>query len=86
MYERGMTTGVNTANRMLVGKDTRFVQDIPPWHQEIVMDPQTSGGLLVAVEPGQAEAALDLLRKGGNIDAAIIGKVKVYDRFHLEFV
>jgi selenide,water dikinase len=83
MYERGMSTGVNVANRMLVGGDTRFEREIPLWHQEIVMDPQTSGGLLVAIAPREAEAALHQLHQEGLTDAALIGRVKAYDGFNL---
>ena len=41
---------------------------------EIVFDPQTSGGLLMAVESGAARELLDLIRRDDPM-AAIIGKV-----------
>ena len=39
----------------------------------ILFDPQTSGGLLAAVNAGEADAALDALKKAG-VPAAIIGE------------
>jgi len=40
----------------------------------LLFDPQTCGGLLAAVAPGQARALLDELKKAGY-DAAIIGEI-----------
>ena len=75
MYRKGMTTGVNRAIRRLVGKHIRFESTLPAWHQEIVMDPQTSGGLLAAVRADQAEALLSDLHGHGVSAARMIGKV-----------
>jgi selenide,water dikinase len=43
--------------------------------QDIFFDPQTSGGLLIAVRPDQAEALVAALRAAGIEDAADIGAV-----------
>ncbi len=75
MYERGVTTGVNAHNRRLVEKYTRFETDLPPWRQEIVMDPQTSGGLLVAVPEEQGRDLQKALIDAGSPETRIIGKV-----------
>ena len=40
-----------------------------------IYDPQTSGGLLAAIEASQADAAVEELRTGGAPRAAVIGKV-----------
>ena len=75
MYRKGMTTGVNLANRTLVHDHIHFLRDLPNWRKEIVYDPQTSGGLLVAVPAGEAEALLAALIAGGVPQAAIVGEV-----------
>lgn len=76
MYEKGMNTGVNPYNRQMVEKYMRFEQTTPSWQQEIIFDPQTSGGLLVAVAESQAEALLRALHNNGVDQAVIIGAVK----------
>ncbi|SPD72978.1 Selenide, water dikinase [uncultured Desulfobacterium sp.] len=43
--------------------------------QDILFDPQTSGGLLICVEADSAEALVDRLRKSGLTYSAIIGEV-----------
>jgi selenide,water dikinase len=76
MYKKGVTTGVNNYNRELVAGAIRFEKDLPPWHKEIVYDPQTSGGLLVAVPESQGEALVKALQAQGVRWASMVGKVK----------
>lgn len=75
MYEKGMSTGVNPHNRNLVEKKARFDVRLPKWRQEILFDPQTSGGLLFSIPEDQAENALLKLKETGVKKAAAIGKV-----------
>lgn len=75
MYERGMSTGVNRTIRQQVETSLRFDRNLPSWHREILMDPQTSGGLLVAVDQRQAPQLLAALHEAGVSSAAIIGRV-----------
>jgi selenide, water dikinase len=79
MYRRGMTTGVNRFNRELAEANTLFKNSIPAWHQEIVFDPQTSGGLLVSLPQNEGEAFIGELHKVGVADARIIGQVEEKD-------
>jgi selenide,water dikinase len=46
-----------------------------PWKQNLLSDPQTSGGLLVACAPEAAERVLDLLRAEDFGAAAVIGSL-----------
>ncbi|MCG8461306.1 MAG: selenide, water dikinase SelD, partial [Holophagales bacterium] len=75
MYERGVTTGVNPVNRQLVEAKWRFDRRLPTWHEEIFVDPQTSGSLLVAAAPADADAAVDALREAGISAARRVGDV-----------
>ena len=77
MYRRGVTTGVNAHNRAMVKTSIAFRGDWPDWHREIVFDPQTSGGLLAAVDPAQSEAALKALHQAGVKAASRIGTVEM---------
>ncbi len=75
MYRRGVTTGVNAHNRRMVAEAIRFEGDWPEWRREIVYDPQTSGGLLVAVNPDQIDALLSALHRAGVPAAVPVGTV-----------
>lgn len=78
-YKRGMTTGVNAVNRELIEGKVVFGGDLPAWHQEIFIDPQTSGGLLVSIPEGEASAALAALHKAGATAAVRIGSVEAFE-------
>ena len=45
------------------------------WRRDLLTDPQTSGGLLIAVAGDQADAVLDLVRAEGFADAALVGRM-----------
>jgi selenide, water dikinase len=81
-YERGMTTGVNQVNHELVDSATRFERDLPRWHQEIFVDPQTSGGLLAAVPGEGADEIVDALHAAGVVHARRIGAVETFGGAH----
>jgi selenide,water dikinase len=87
MYERGMRTGVNAANRALIEDSVHFEKPLPEWHEEIFVDPQTSGGLLMSVPAAQSESLLTALHNNGVVKAQIIGNVKPFaEPNHLIFV
>ncbi len=86
VYKKGMRTGVNAYNRQMVEKHMRIEADVPLWHQEILFDPQTSGGLLVAVSEVQGEDLIKTLVSAGVAAAQIIGRVReVKAATHLVF-
>jgi selenide,water dikinase len=77
MYERGETTGSNRANRDLVQGVLAIEAKMTSRQQELLFDPQTSGGLLLSVPPDQAEDLLVELHTGGVSSARRIGQVAV---------
>lgn len=86
VYKKGMTTGVNAYNRQMVRQHLRIEADLPHWHQEIIFDPQTSGGLLVAVSKSQGENLIKALHAQGVTAAKIIGSVHdLKAGIHLKF-
>ena len=72
MYKKGITTGVNSTNKQLIEHATRFEADLPDWHREIFVDPQTSGGLLLALSEDKAPGLLSALQDGGIAEARIV--------------
>jgi selenide,water dikinase len=75
MYRQGVTTGVNEFNQRLTAGHTRFEKSFPPRHRQIVYDPQTSGGLLVALPAGQQADLVRALEQARTPAAALIGRV-----------
>ena len=57
-------------NRDYVGHDYKVLGELPRWKEDIFFDPQTSGGLLVAIPEKEAEKCLEELKE--NIPAAAI--------------
>ncbi len=52
-----------------------FSQDVPRYLQDILFDPQTSGGLLMSVAADEATSLVGDLHEKGMTDAAIVGTV-----------
>lgn len=69
--------GLHT-NREYFEQWTRLEIDLLDWQELLLYDPQTSGGLLMAVDTTQADALLNDLIEGGD-EAAIIGEVVAGD-------
>ena len=86
VYEKGMTTGTNAFNRKMVKGHLQFKTRLPFWHEEIVFDPQTSGGLIVSVPERQAKEIMQALNAKGVTMAKIIGSVhELKAGIHLKF-
>jgi selenide,water dikinase len=49
-------------------------KDVPAWIAHVLYDPQTSGGLLIAVDAAEAEGLVKRMREAGVDDAAIVGE------------
>ena len=76
-------TGGGQRNRDFAGKraDTSA---LPFWTQELLFDPQTSGGLLIAVNHEQADELISEIRRDDPC-AAIIGCVRPYEGSEIVF-
>lgn len=68
-----LITAAAQRNRNYVGDNVRF-ENIEFPMEEILFDPQTSGGLLAAVDPAQANEILQKLHEAG-LPAKIIGNI-----------
>ncbi|NTV14159.1 MAG: selenide, water dikinase SelD [Desulfobulbaceae bacterium] len=62
-------------NRKFRGRFVSFAPTVTPVSQDLLFDPQTSGGLLMAVATDQAKALRSELLAKGVTTAAIIGEV-----------
>lgn len=70
----GHLSGGLKNNRAFVGDCVGFDSSVPTEYQELLFDPQTSGGLLVAIAPEFADAALTSLEHR-KVKTSRIGKV-----------
>jgi selenide, water dikinase len=80
----GHLSGGLRNNRAFVGDCAAFAPSVPQEFQDLLFDPQTSGGLLVAIAPEAAGVALTDLGRHG-VTARQVGKV-VAKRSPLLFV
>ena len=72
----GVRTGASGRNWASYIADVTRAEALPDWKRDLLCDPQTSGGLLVAVDPAEVGAVLDLFRARGFADAAMVGRLK----------
>jgi selenide,water dikinase len=71
----GIATGASARNWASYGDAVVLPPAMPEWQQKMITDPQTSGGLLVACTPEDAEAVLAAFRGDGFERAAVIGRL-----------
>jgi selenide, water dikinase len=82
----GMIPGGGKRNREFYGPQVSIADEIADEMGEIIFDPQTSGGLLIALPERDATSLLADLRRIGNNDADIIGRVVAAGQFAIEVV
>ena len=70
MYQKGETTGSNPPNRKLADGFWETAKKLSAEEEELLFDPQTSGGLLISVPSAQSDDLLTALKKAG-VDAVI---------------
>jgi len=69
----GVRTGASARNWASYGG--AVTASVPDWRQDLLTDPQTSGGLLIAVEAERAAAVMDLALSRGFRASRIVGRV-----------
>jgi len=72
-------TGAATRNWASYGGQVTLAADFAGYRRDILCDPQTSGGLLVAAAPEAEGDVLAMLRAAGFGDAAVIGELMAGD-------
>jgi selenide,water dikinase len=75
MIKQGVRTGVTLENKALVAEYIRLDRGISPEEEMLMYDPQTSGGLFIAVTADRAESLVRKLHDRGVPDAAVVGEV-----------
>jgi selenide,water dikinase len=80
MYQKGETTGSNKANRQLVAGHWETRKSLSSDGEELLFDPQTSGGLLLSLPESEADALVAALQEAGVVAAAPVGAVAAGER------
>ena len=75
MYQKGETTGSNKANRQLVNGFWEAAKTMSPEAEELLFDPQTSGGLLLSVAEAEADDLVRALHAAGVETAVRVAQV-----------
>ncbi len=76
LAERGAVPGGSDRNREASDEYTRWGSAVDPLQRILMTDAQTSGGLLIAVEAGRADALIELLdRENAPYGGAVVGEI-----------
>jgi len=75
LAERGAIPGGTTRNRDALASEVTFAAQVPEPIRVLLFDAQTSGGLLIAVDPDRAGALVAALEREGTPAAARIGRL-----------
>jgi selenide,water dikinase len=75
LAEQGYLTGGCKRNRNYLTDRVVIDPSVPPGLVDVAFDPQTSGGLLIAVPARDATSLVDRLNASGIETAAIVGRV-----------
>ena len=71
----GHVTGASGRNWMGYGSAVQLPAGFDPTAKALLTDPQTSGGLLVSCAAAAAEEVLEIFRRHGFNDAAVVGEI-----------
>jgi selenide,water dikinase len=73
LAQSGIGTGAAKRNWASYGHEVTLTPDMPAWQRDLLCDPQTSGGLLIAFAPDAAKDVLNLVTARGFDHATVIG-------------
>jgi selenide,water dikinase len=74
LAKRGFLTGGCKRNRAYLADKVIIEPSVRAGFEEVAFDPQTSGGLLIAIEARRADALVRALRRRGVEAAAVVGR------------
>jgi selenide,water dikinase len=75
LVRAGVSTGASSRNWASSGAAVRLPAGLPDWRRDLLTDPQTSGGLLIAVAADRAQALLALAKARGFEASRVVGRV-----------
>lgn len=73
LAQQGYVTGASTRNWASYGDAIRLPAGLPDWQRNLLVDPQTSGGLLISCAADRAQTILATIQQAGYAAARIVG-------------
>ena len=74
-FHKACKTRGAVTNEAYVGERLSWHDSLGPWERELLLDPQTSGGLLFAIPKSAAAGVVEALRSSQMSYAAVVGEV-----------
>lgn len=78
LIEEDVETELTCENKRFFSKDAIFIGEIDSKIRQLLYDPQTAGGLLIAIEEDKLDEFISKMEKSG-VFASVIGNVKEQD-------
>lgn len=75
LARQGVYPGGATRNLEAFGHRVKWAEDVPDEARIVLADPQTSGGLLIAIAPQHADELVQRLAAAGTPAQAVIGEI-----------
>jgi selenide,water dikinase len=75
LAREGVRTGAAVRNWASFSDAVELADGFPEWRRDLLCDPQTSGGLLIAAAPEAADRVLELAREKGFAASAKMGRL-----------
>jgi selenide, water dikinase len=75
LAREGFVTGASGRNWESYGQEVRLQAGFEAWRRDLLTDPQTSGGLLVACAASQGPGILCQIQDSGHAAASIVGEM-----------
>jgi selenide,water dikinase len=73
LAQQHFVTGASARNWASYAESVTLPADFPDWRRQLLTDPQTSGGLLIACDPSRAADVTRAITEAGYPRACIIG-------------
>lgn len=73
LAKAGVRTGASVRNWASYGASVGGAEGLADWTRDLLCDPQTSGGLLIAVDPAEADQVMALVQAEGFVSARRVG-------------
>ena len=76
LAQAGFITGASKRNWASYGASVALPGDMQEWRRDLLADPQTSGGLLIACAPDHADAILNRIEAAGYPGVKVVGRAE----------